>query len=56
MLVVQRLGSRPQSMDKFYSHKAHKQQAIVPKADKDMGVLLARGDLFWGLLSITLLH
>lgn len=56
MLVVQRLGSGPQSMDKFYSHKAHKQQAMVPKADKDMGVLLARGDLTWGHLSIILLH
>lgn len=35
--MVQRLGSGPQSTDKFYSHKVHKQQAMVPKADKDMG-------------------
>lgn len=56
MLVVLRLGSRPQSTDKFYSHKTHKQQATVPKADKDMGVLLARGGLTWGVLSVTLLH
>lgn len=43
--MVQSLGSGPQSMDKFYSHKAHKQQAMVPKAEKDMWILLARDGL-----------
>lgn len=52
--MVQRHGSGPQSMDKFYSHKTHKQQATVSKTGKDMGVLLARGGLIWGLLSVIL--
>lgn len=56
MFVVQRLGSGPWSTDEFHSHKAHKQLAMVLMAAKDMGVLLPRGGLILGLLSVIPLH
>lgn len=56
MFVVQKLGSGPWSKDKFHSHKAHKQLAMVPMAAKDTGVLLPRGGPILGLLSVILLH
>lgn len=52
MLVVQRLGSGPQSMDKFYSHKAHKQKAMVPKAPEHGGFAGKR----WSYLETPLNH